>query len=455
LVCFGAVPYRREMPHGSLLEITSHHHPHSGWLHEASGPLASTPLSRAARPIHGEHNGTYVAPLATSGGFSISASTRSSFNSFLTGSNMPDGIFSHEGGTQRGGSPIVEYSGVGSEDMGGEPSPQEEMDLAEEMTAQLRDPGFSPDDDNMGHDDFIGDAPPPTLEEEGPGADMPDVAPRPKASPMLGHDMPDVAPRPKVGTSAHSASLEYWSVNDPHGNGTQMVRSVTDGVGHASVSHTHHESTGHAHHDEESHHDGAARAKPKHGGGPAPTRHRVQPPPRPPPPPPPQHADEDRREDRSGARDQEQDDQDRHDHNDQDRYGRDPRDDDQDRADGRDDDKEGPPPRAVIIISDPRDKGMNPVAVTGGLIAIFAQAYLWGNVFTTLFKPSARRSVDGSATAPVEVTAGQGAPQAQNIAQDATTNAAGAPQPQTATPVSRFSGASGQAGARLNSAMAR
>jgi hypothetical protein len=51
----------------------------------------------------------------------------------------------------------------------------------------------------------------------------------------------------------------------------------------------------------------------------------------------------------------------------------------------------------VIIINNDKERGIQPVALAGGLLAIFAQAYLWGNVFVTLFKPQRRPS---EATAP-------------------------------------------------------
>lgn len=39
------------------------------------------------------------------------------------------------------------------------------------------------------------------------------------------------------------------------------------------------------------------------------------------------------------------------------------------------------------LIFDMQDQGLQPNVILGGVVAIFAQVYLWGNVFVTLFKP--------------------------------------------------------------------
>eukprot|EP00930_Biecheleria_cincta_P104508 TRINITY_DN96862_c0_g1_i1.p1 TRINITY_DN96862_c0_g1~~TRINITY_DN96862_c0_g1_i1.p1 ORF type:complete len:327 (-),score=61.91 TRINITY_DN96862_c0_g1_i1:91-1071(-) len=55
---------------------------------------------------------------------------------------------------------------------------------------------------------------------------------------------------------------------------------------------------------------------------------------------------------------------------------------------------------AVQQLQEPRLADWQPQIILGGAIALFAQAYLWGNVFVTIFKP-ARSS---GATQPVEAT---------------------------------------------------
>lgn len=85
-------------------------------------------------------------------------------------------------------------------------------------------------------------------------------------------------------------------------------------------------------------------------------------------------------------------------------------------------------PVATIIVNKADDKGIHLLPVLGGLIAVSAQLYLWGNVFVTLCKP-------GRVALPPEQ-----------------------PAPPRATPpaaASRFSGASGQpAASSLSSASA-
>mmetsp|Transcript_35560 Transcript_35560/g.98437 ORF Transcript_35560/g.98437 Transcript_35560/m.98437 type:complete len:330 (-) Transcript_35560:128-1117(-) len=47
-----------------------------------------------------------------------------------------------------------------------------------------------------------------------------------------------------------------------------------------------------------------------------------------------------------------------------------------------------PPPLPDLIVEDEaKDQGLQPSVLLGGVLAIFAQAYLWGNIFVTLFKP--------------------------------------------------------------------
>lgn len=53
--------------------------------------------------------------------------------------------------------------------------------------------------------------------------------------------------------------------------------------------------------------------------------------------------------------------------------------------------------RNITINDSKKENSIQPVALIGGLLAIFAQAYLWGNVFVTLFKPQRRQAEDATA----------------------------------------------------------
>jgi len=57
---------------------------------------------------------------------------------------------------------------------------------------------------------------------------------------------------------------------------------------------------------------------------------------------------------------------------------------------------ENDPP--IVIDLSKKDHGLQPSVIAGGVLALFAQAYLWGNVFVTLFKPT-RRPEQPNATA--------------------------------------------------------
>ncbi|CAE7217936.1 PPIL3 [Symbiodinium natans] len=69
-----------------------------------------------------------------------------------------------------------------------------------------------------------------------------------------------------------------------------------------------------------------------------------------------------------------------------------------------------PPPEPqedLRLLDEPQVEPLQPKIIAGGLLAIFAQVYLWGNVFVTLFKPNrASPAQPGAAPAP----AGHGAP---------------------------------------------
>lgn len=47
-----------------------------------------------------------------------------------------------------------------------------------------------------------------------------------------------------------------------------------------------------------------------------------------------------------------------------------------------------PPPHSIVL--EPQDDGLSATVLFGGALAVCAQAYLWGTVFVTLFKPAPR-----------------------------------------------------------------
>lgn len=315
--------------------------------------------------------------------------------------------------------------------------------------------------------------------------------------------------------------LEYWSVEDSDGTGNvESAQLLTDGEGHAVVNHTHH-GTGHA----SKHHDFSSPVQnPKHRSnapnqrfGGAGTGHKNIPHPSharhadPQPQPQQSHVRQDTRQqaerydsrhDQGGEQDgrhnyrhdqgdgegnaaQQQDHQDERNYQQDDRNYQDEkeeRDDRDARTDNRQD-EEPPPqngPHPVIIISnDPKDQGIKPAALVGGLLAIFAQAYLWGNVFVTLFKQQRRPEEPAASTAPQAATmdrpmapeqlgpeARRIPPEPHRLAPDmeiptasssntnqnggvssATSSTTASPQqPSQASSSSRFTGASGQPG---------
>jgi len=364
----------------------------------------------------------------------------------------PDGRLPHDVGMQREGPPFVEVtSGVGSD------APVDAEDLAASLDLAdanfEADDGMPPDDGPLGDpfsadsgDPFSG-APGASLEEEGTmlGNDTPMATPQPRAGPrgipLIGPDMPIAMARQKGRTHA---SAEYWEVSGPNGNGTRMV---TDGEGNTSVKTIHHDSSAHEHHADESHHGSAYRHSHHQGGhehkGDSHTGHDSH------------RSSKDHRDgpindldEKYKAQMKREDDQRERQETPQGAQEDQDRDDDQDNS---------PPPRPVIILSEP-PKSYNPTAVVGGLIAIFAQAYLWGNVFVTLFKPQ-RRAAESTVPA-VEVGVGSQnapAPEAQASQDGSLGNGNSAAVPdieQSNQSARRFSGASGQAGTRVASAVA-
>lgn len=65
-----------------------------------------------------------------------------------------------------------------------------------------------------------------------------------------------------------------------------------------------------------------------------------------------------------------------------------------------------PPPEGPLSIpslSATPEMGLRPAVLVGGFLAIAAQAYLWGNVFVTLFKPRTRLPLEPSSPEPEQV----------------------------------------------------
>ncbi|CAE7782776.1 unnamed protein product [Symbiodinium sp. CCMP2456] len=67
------------------------------------------------------------------------------------------------------------------------------------------------------------------------------------------------------------------------------------------------------------------------------------------------------------------------------------------------------PPDDLRLLDEPQVEPLQPKIIAGGLLAIFAQVYLWGNVFVTLFKPN-RAPAQPGAPAPPGPAAGPPAP---------------------------------------------
>lgn len=93
-----------------------------------------------------------------------------------------------------------------------------------------------------------------------------------------------------------------------------------------------------------------------------------------------------------------------------------------------------PPPKteqeldqeAVQLLQEPRVADWQPKIVLGGALAIFAQLYLWGTVFVTLFKPTRQN----------------GAPQTAEVTQASAPASAGPQAPIPSSPIV-LSGAGG------------
>lgn len=374
------------------------------------------------------------------------------------------------------GAPFVEMAS--SFDMPGDNGP-------DELSGSV---GFEIDD---GMPSASGDDAPMTLNiedvENGSMMDagMPPSMPAPHASRALmeqgtPQDLPPAMPNPKFGTSA---TVEYWGVESP------SAKLVTDGEGAADDEHaghdgasSHHQHNDHedSHHDhkEESHHNHKEESHPDnkershHGSGAQQNsgheRH--------------QHENErgrNHREDHGGQRGQHERENGKENGNDRIDQNRNDRGDDRSRGGGQahqqdaDNNSDRSSPHPVIIINEEADSKYQAATVAGGLIAIFAQAYLWGNVFVTLFKPQRR----AAASADIAVNAAGAAPQgpAPNAAPamgaeaqaalagmqdrgqgpgtghrigDTSGGPAARPSPEqvTSAPSNRFSGASGRAG---------
>lgn len=58
------------------------------------------------------------------------------------------------------------------------------------------------------------------------------------------------------------------------------------------------------------------------------------------------------------------------------------------------------PPDDLRLLDEPQVEPLQPKIIAGGLLAIFAQVYLWGNVFVTLFKPNRGPAQPGAPAAP-------------------------------------------------------
>lgn len=92
-------------------------------------------------------------------------------------------------------------------------------------------------------------------------------------------------------------------------------------------------------------------------------------------------------------------------------------------------------PVGTVIMEEEQDNGFHPVAVLGGMMAVFGQVYCWASVFVTLFKrqrPAFGEPVSGNAPPRQQATTYQ------------STGYAGADQA-----VDSFSGASGQASSQM------
>ncbi|CAJ1422702.1 unnamed protein product [Effrenium voratum] len=59
-----------------------------------------------------------------------------------------------------------------------------------------------------------------------------------------------------------------------------------------------------------------------------------------------------------------------------------------------------PPDDELRLLDEPQVEPLQPKIIMGGLLAISAQLYLWGNVFVTLFKPNRAAAAGGSPSGP-------------------------------------------------------
>lgn len=174
------------------------------------------------------------------------------------------------------------------------------------------------------------------------------------------------------GAAPSSGMMEYWSVSDSNGNTASVL---SDGNGHVVVG----QDPADAKHHDDHHHDTSndSSASAASGGSKPSHSHRRQ-----------SDAEDSKpdggsKKDSKGGQSQESKDKGK----------------ESGKANGKDKskDEDDEPPSGIVIIEDPKDDKLQPGALVGGLLAIFAQAYLWGNVFVTLFKPQRRPQAAGAA----------------------------------------------------------
>lgn len=210
---------------------------------------------------------------------------------------------------------------------------------------------------------------------------------------------------PKIGKGAPASGvLEHWSFEGSDGEGAQLL---TDGEGNATSEHTDHHQPSHHELKQPSHHEHHNKHETHDSQGSSLQRHAGQ--------------------KRQARQKEEHEPSGQQQHHNADSVG------DEDVM--KNEDRE--PPVGTIIMSNPEDKGFHVIPVVGGLIAVFGQLYLWGNVFVTLCKPG--RSASPPQAPPPTPMPGpaQGPPPQSSLASGAS--------------ASRFSGASGQPGASARS----
>lgn len=437
------------MPHGSLLEIASHHNPSDEWLHQG-GPFTGRPLLRSARSLRGPHEDLAASSCSSNATVPLSVIARSKFSSFLGG--MPSMAFAppvdgrDPNMEAAANSPFARIGALEPEEdsMAGDGGNPFEQSPFIQMTSQAddgdpfgeADGGFlggdaddgSPGMTISGHDSDLdgnqvmngpmGFAGP--HEEEGamvgddggpqgvPGPDMPD-------GPIMGSPPGGMVPPgashganvgPMMGAGVGRSQTVEWNVPGPDGHGIQMT---TDGDSNTETSHSH----------GDDHHSGPTHDGDKHGD----------------------HHDDSAaaRQDSHGSQGSKGSSHDSNhghgsgkEHHSDDRHGRDA----EPRGRGSPEGSQDSGHAVIIVNTDGKDKSYHPVQVAGGMVAVFAQLYLWGTVFVTLFK-NPRRNLESVDT----VRPGAGNPQGQQRQDQPPTSPASRGQP-----AQTFTGASGQPG---------